>query len=158
MMEQLSYALEVNGVLRQVDAPPSASLLGVLRGPLGLTGTKFNCEQGECGACTVLIDDRPVNSCLILAASAAGHAVTTIEGVSAGGTNAIQDAFMDSDAAQCGYCTPGMVMSATALLQRNPEPRRVDIEEAVAGNYCRCTGYESIVNAVQGAAGDDGER
>jgi aerobic-type carbon monoxide dehydrogenase small subunit (CoxS/CutS family) len=152
--EQISYSLTVNGTDHQVTASPSATLLGVLRDQLDLTGTKFNCEQGECGACTVLLDGRPANACMVLAATAAGHPVTTVEGLGGdSGTNGVQDAFMACDAAQCGYCTPGMIVSATALLQRNREPRRTDIQEAISGNYCRCTGYESIVNAIERAAG-----
>jgi carbon-monoxide dehydrogenase small subunit len=145
-------ALTVNGERHEVTVAPSATLLGVLRDQLGLTGTKFNCEQGECGACTVLLDGRPANSCLVLAATASGREVTTVEGVGRGGTNSVQEAFMACDAAQCGYCTPGMVLSATALLERSPRPGRRDIEEALSGNYCRCTGYESIVHAIELAA------
>ncbi len=149
--------LLVNGRHVAVTAPASTTLLGVLREQLGLTGTKLNCEQGECGACTVLLDGRPVNACLVLAASAGGHEVVTVEGLSEPGfPSRVQEAFMTCDAAQCGYCTPGMVMSATALLDRCPHPSRSEIEEAVAGNYCRCTGYESIVRAIATAAeGDD---
>lgn len=144
--------LVVNGRRVTTSAPPSATLLSVLRDDMGLTGTKFNCEQGECGACTVLMDGRPVNACLVLMASADGHRVTTVEGVAHGGpTSVVQDAFMSCDASQCGYCTPGMVMSATALLARTHAPARSDIEEAVAGNYCRCTGYESIIGAIERA-------
>ena len=149
----IASRIEVNGRTTTVRAPVSATLLNVLRDNLGLTGTKFNCEQGECGACTILMDDRPVNACLVLAASADGHAVTTVEGLAdKGEPTAVQDAFMTCDAAQCGYCTPGMVMSATALLHRTPSPTRDEIVEAVSGNYCRCTGYESIVTAIQEAA------
>lgn len=152
MTAQLTYELEVNGERREVTAPPSATLLGVLREQLGLTGTKLNCEQGECGACTVLIDDRPVNSCLVLARTASGSRVTTIEGIAPEGVARVQEAFMAADASQCGYCTPGMVVSAAALLARRPDPSRAEIEEAISGNYCRCTGYEAIVNAIERAA------
>jgi aerobic-type carbon monoxide dehydrogenase small subunit (CoxS/CutS family) len=125
----------------------------VLRDDLRLTGTKYNCEQGECGACTVLLDRRPVTSCLVLGVSAAGHDVVTIEGVgSAAELHPVQRALVAHDAAQCGYCTPGMVMSAIALLEHDPSPSRSDIEEALAGNYCRCTGYEAIVTAIQECA------
>jgi aerobic-type carbon monoxide dehydrogenase small subunit (CoxS/CutS family) len=148
----------VNDRTVTVVAPDSATLLGVLRDRLGLTGTKFNCEQGECGACTVLLDGQPVNSCLVLAASVDGHDVTTVEGLApAGCPTRVQDAFMSCDASQCGYCTPGMVISATALLGRTPSPSRAEIEQAVAGNYCRCTGYESIFQAIERAAGAVGE-
>lgn len=146
-------AFEVNGRKTTVSAPASATLLSVLRDRVGLTGTKFNCEQGECGACTVLLDDQPVNACLVLAASAHGHQVTTVEGLAdEGEPSPMQDAFMRGDAAQCGYCTPGMVVSATALMCRTSHPSRADIEHALSGNYCRCTGYESIVTAVEAAA------
>lgn len=142
----------VNGRPVTTSAPSSATLLSVLRDDIGLTGTKFNCEQGECGACTVLMDDRPVNACLVLAASADGHRITTVEGVGHDGSpSAVQDAFMSCDASQCGYCTPGMVMSATALVARTTTPSRPEVEEAIAGNYCRCTGYESIIAAVESA-------
>lgn len=149
----MTYSLTVNGERHEVTAGPSVTLLGVLRDQLGLTGTKFNCEQGECGACTVLLGGRPANACLVLAATASGREVTTIEGLGRGGPNAVQEAFMACDAAHCGYCTPGMVVAATALLERNPSPSRGDIEEAVSGNYCRCTGYESIIEAIELAAG-----
>ena len=152
MIEQRTCTIVVNGVSTQVTAPVSATLLSVLRDQLGLTGTKFNCEQGECGACTVLMDRRPTNACLVLAASADGHEVTTIEGLGTEAPSIVQEAFMSCDASQCGYCTPGMIMSATALLERCPHPSRGDVEEAVSGNYCRCTGYESIVNAIERAA------
>lgn len=155
MTTQLSYTLTVNDREHLVTAPPSATLLTVLREELGLTGTKFNCEQGECGACTVLIDGRPANACLILAATVEGRRLTTIEGVGGiGHTTAVQNAFLACDAAQCWYCTPGMVLSATALLDRTDDPGRPEIEEAIAGNYCRCTGYESIVHAIERAAAE----
>jgi len=149
----LSYALTVNGERHEITAPPSATLLGVLRHGLGLAGTKFNCEQGECGACTVLLDGRPANACLVLAATASNQEVTTVEGVGRGAGSRVQEAFLACDAAQCGYCTPGMVMAATALLERDGRPSRADIQDAVSGNYCRCTGYEAIVRAIERAAG-----
>jgi len=152
MTDLLAHVLTVNGERHEVAAPSSATLLSVLREQLDLTGTKLNCEQGECGACTVLLDGRPANACLVLAASVSGREVTTIEGIGRGATSALQEAFMASDAAHCGYCTPGMVVSAAALLARTPEPSRADIEEAVSGNYCRCTGYDAIVQAIQRAA------
>ncbi len=145
---------ELNGQPVTVAMPGPTTLLGALRDHLGLTGTKFNCEQGECGACTVLMDGRPVNACLVLAASAHGHEVVTVEGVAPGGcASRVQEAFMDCDASQCGYCTPGMVMSATALLERTARPSRAEVEESISGNYCRCTGYESIFHAIEQAAG-----
>jgi carbon-monoxide dehydrogenase small subunit len=154
---QMAYPLRVNGEQHDVQGPPSATLLTVLREDLRLTGTKYNCEQGECGACTVLLDGRPVNACLVLAATAVGHDVVTVEGLGdAEALNPVQRAFVDCDAAQCGYCTPGMVVSATALLARNPAPSRADIDEALCGNYCRCTGYESIVQAIRQASAESG--
>ena len=151
--DDVAYTIVVNGVARDVQAPPDKTLLMVLRQDLGLTGTKFNCEQGECGACTVLLDGRPVNTCLVLGLSAVGHRVRTIEGVGNGDDlDLVQESFVECDAAQCGYCTPGMIVSAVALLTANPSPSRSDINEAIAGNYCRCTGYESIVAAIELAA------
>jgi carbon-monoxide dehydrogenase small subunit len=125
----------------------------LLREHLGLTGTKVGCGHGECGACTVLLDGEPVNSCLVFAAQCEGRDVLTIEGLSKDGTlDRIQDAFVEAGAVQCGYCTPGMIMSAYALLASNPTPSRAEIEEAVSGNLCRCTGYVKIVDAVELAA------
>lgn len=152
MRETLVHTITVNGDLREVAVAPSVTLLGVLRDEWGLTGTKFNCEQGECGACTVLLDELPVNACLVLAASADGHDVVTVEGIGDPVPSAVQEAIMSCDASQCGYCTPGMVVSATALIARCPRPTRADIDEAIAGNYCRCTGYESIITAIEQAA------
>jgi aerobic-type carbon monoxide dehydrogenase small subunit (CoxS/CutS family) len=152
---ELESVIDVNGRMTRVRASAATTLLAGLRDHVGLTGTKFNCEQGECGACTVLLDGQPVNACLVLVASAHGHSVTTVEGVGASERpSAIQDAFMRCDASQCGYCTPGMVVSASALLARTERPTRAEIAQALAGNYCRCTGYESIVNAIAAAAGD----
>ena len=154
MRETLVHRITVNGDVREVAVPPSTTLMGVLRDQWGLTGTKFNCEQGECGACTVLLDERPVNACLVLAASADGHRVVTVEGMGGAAPSAVQEAIMSCDASQCGYCTPGMVVSATALVARCPSPSRADIDEAIAGNYCRCTGYESIITAIERAAAE----
>ena len=145
--------LTVNGQDRELLVKPYATLLEVLREDLRLTGTKHGCEAGECGACMVLIDDVPKLSCLVLPAQAEGTQVTTIEGLAEGSTlHPVQQAFMDSGAVQCGYCTPGMVLTAKALLDANPAPSRPEIKEALAGNLCRCTGYVSIVEAVEEAA------
>lgn len=153
MTGDVTYTLLVNGVTRPVRTPADKTLLQVLRQDLGLTGTKFNCEQGECGACTVLFDGRAVNSCLVLAVAAGGHDVQTIEGLADGDEiDVVQQSFVECDAAQCGYCTPGMVLSSRALLTVNASPVRSDIEEALVGNYCRCTGYDAIVRAVELAA------
>ena len=144
--------LSVNGQDRELLVKPYATLLEVLREDLRLTGTKHGCEAGECGACMVLIDDVPKLSCLVLPAQAEGTQVTTIEGVADGATlHPVQQAFMDRGAVQCGYCTPGMVLTAKALLDANPAPSRPEIKEALAGNLCRCTGYASIVEAVEEA-------
>lgn len=142
----------VNGRGREVLVKPYATLLEVLREDLRLTGTKHGCETGECGACMVLIDGVPKLSCVVLPAQAEGTDVTTIEGVAEGSTlHPVQQAFMDLGAVQCGYCTPGMVLAAKALLEANATPSTGEIKEALAGNLCRCTGYVSIVEAVQEA-------
>lgn len=131
------------------------TLLDFLRDQMGLTGTKKGCEQGECGACTVLIDGLPINSCSTLAVECEGREVTTIEGLAKNGElHPIQKQFIDKWALQCGYCTPGMIMSAKALLDHNPRPTELEIREAIAGNLCRCTGYAKIVEAIQAAAAE----
>lgn len=148
-----AYTLAVNGESHALPFAPYKTLLEVLREDLGLTGTKHGCELGECGACTVLIDGEPVMSCLYLAVEAPGHEITTVEGLAdRGEPSALQRAFARTGGAQCGYCTPGMLMSATALLARNPAPTREEIREALAGNLCRCTGYTKIYEAVELAA------
>ena len=145
--------LRVNGETRAVVFPTHHTLLEVLREELGLTGTKHGCELGECGTCMVLVDGRPVPSCLVLAAEMRGKAVETIEGMQTGNDlHPLQAAFADLGAAQCGYCTPGILMGAKALLAENPKPSRGEISEALSGNLCRCTGYQNIVRAVQLAA------
>ena len=153
MMDARKIVLEVNGATRAVSAPAHRSLLDVLREELGLTGTKKGCNAGDCGVCTVLLDGLPVNGCLVLAVQAEGKRVTTIEGAAAGGRlHRVQQAFVEHGAAQCGFCTPGMVLSAIALLDENPKPTRAEIQEAISGNLCRCTGYVQIVEAIQAAA------
>lgn len=144
----------LNGSPVSVEAPARISLLTLLREYLNLTGTKEGCGIGECGACTVLLDDRPVNSCLILAPQVDGRKVTTIEGIRGpdGGPNDLQQAFIDYGAVQCGFCIPGMVLSGEALLASNPRPNRKEIRTAIAGNLCRCTGYQQIVDAIQATA------
>ena len=147
--------LTLNGRKRVDAVPGNRLLLDYLRETAGLTGTKTGCDGGECGACTVLVDDRPTLSCLTLAARADGRAVTTVEGLARGGTiSALQKAFADGFATQCGFCTAGMLVAAQALLDKNPDPDRAEVVDAISGNICRCTGYEPIVNAILAAAAD----
>lgn len=146
-------ALRVNGRLHEVLAESSATLLEVLREDLGLTGTKHGCELGECGACTVLLGGIPALACLVLAVEAQDRAIATIEGIADGTTlHPLQQAFMDHGALQCGYCTPGFLLTAKALLDREPAPSREQIATALGGNLCRCTGYHRILDAVTLAA------
>ena len=146
-------ALNINGDAYELAVVPSHTLLEVLREDAGLTGTKHGCEQGECGLCTVLIDGRPQFSCLTLAIEAEGAEIRTVEGLATHGElHPLQQAWGETGASQCGYCTPGMLMSAQALLERNPSPNRTEIREALAGNLCRCTGYQAIIEAVELAA------
>jgi len=146
--------LKVNGEVYELEVPANWTLLDVIREKCGLTGTKQGCGNGECGACTVLLDEEPVNACLVLALQANGKNVLTVEGLSKDGAiDPIQEAFITHGAIQCGFCTPGMVLSVKALLDRNPKPKELEIREALAGNFCRCTGYQKIVEAVQSLAG-----
>ena len=162
-MNRVQLALRVNGEAVEVAFAPHKTLLEVLREDLGLTGTKHGCELGECGTCTVLVDGEPHLSCLALPVQLEGREVTTVEGLAAGSElSPLQRAFADLGAAQCGYCTPGMLLTATALLRDNPQPSNREIREALAGNLCRCTGYSKIVEAVElvssprGAGGGQG--
>ena len=144
----------VNGEPVEILADDYKTLLEVLREDLGLTGTKHGCELGECGACAVLVDGEPLLSCLLLAVESTGRHVTTVEGLAAGGQlHPLQECFADLGAAQCGYCTPGILMTAKALLDKEPQPSRQRITEALSGNLCRCTGYLQIIEAVEAAAG-----
>ena len=148
MKKVISFNL--NGEDIQVLAEPNRTLLDLLRDDLGLTGTKKGCEAGECGACTVMLDGRPVNSCNTLAAEVEGCKVITVEGVAQDGQlSPLQRQFIDKWAFQCGYCTAGMIMSAKALLERNSHPTELEIREAIEGNLCRCTGYVKIIEAIQ---------
>lgn len=141
--------LKVNGETHEVTVKPNETLLDVIRYRLELTGTKKGCDTGQCGSCTVLLDGRPVNSCLILAIEARGKEILTIEGVAKNGQlHPLQEAFIQEGAVQCGYCTPGMLLSAKALLDENPNPTEEEVKEAIAGNLCRCTGYVKIVTAI----------
>ena len=146
--------LKINGVEYELLVSPNETLAQVLRGPqVNLTGTKQGCELGDCGACTVLVNGKPVNSCLFLAAQANGSEVTTIEGLAENGKlHPVQEAFVKNGAIQCGFCSPGMILSAKALLDKNPSPTRQEIREGISGNLCRCTGYYKIVDAIEKAA------
>jgi len=153
--EKLLLSLEVNGEEHTLHVPVHKTLLEVLREELELTGTKHGCEVGECGTCTVLVDGVPVLSCLSLPVEVQGRAITTIEGVAQNGVpHPLQTAFTTLGAAQCGYCTPGMILTAKALLEDNPHPDRETISEALSGNLCRCTGYLKIFEAVELAVQD----
>lgn len=147
------YVLHVNGEQRPVrDAGPSESLLFVLRERLGLMGSKGACEQGECGSCSVMVDEQLVCACLVLAAGAVGQRITTIEGIAGDAPTDVQQAFVDAGAVQCGFCTPGLIMAAHALLERSATPSEMEIREELSGNVCRCTGYGRIIEAVQRVA------
>jgi aerobic-type carbon monoxide dehydrogenase small subunit (CoxS/CutS family) len=149
----MAITLDVNGQRYTVE-PNGRRLLSILRDELELFGTKLACGEGACGACAVLLDGKPVNSCLLLAEAAEGHEVVTIEGLSARRAVAVQEAFVAEDALQCGFCTPGQVVSATALLERVPSPSREQIHEAMSGNLCRCGAYPKIERAILRVAGD----
>jgi carbon-monoxide dehydrogenase small subunit len=152
-MKQKEMTLKVNGTNYRLSIEPRRTLLEVLRENLGLTGTKKSCNEGNCGACTVLLEGRPVASCLVLAIDAQGKEILTIEGLSEGEKlHPIQEAFLKHGAIQCGFCTPGMVMSAKALLDENPEPTTTEIRKAISGNLCRCTGYQHIVDSILAAS------
>jgi len=146
--------LKVNGMAYKMEVEPRRTLLELIREDLELTGTKEGCGLGECGTCTVLLDGKPIKSCITLAVQANGREVTTIEGLEkADGTlHPLQQAFIDHGAIQCGFCTPGMVLSAKALLDENPKPTELEVRHAIAGNLCRCTGYQKIVEAILSAA------
>jgi len=148
--------LTVNDKQHELALHANETLADVLREKIGLTGTKKGCELGDCGSCTVLLDGRPVNSCLVLAVQAAGKTVQTIEGLQAGADlHPLQQAFVDKGAIQCGFCSPGMILSSHSLLEKNDHPGEEEIRRAISGNLCRCTGYQKIVEAVQAAAETD---
>ena len=145
--------LRVNGVLRGVAVPPQMTLAEVLRGPLGLTGTKIACDRGACSACTVWLDGAPVASCMILAVDVGDRSITTIEGLADGDRlHPMQAAFIEHDAMQCGFCTPGLVMSCAALIERNPDPSQEDVKTAISGHLCRCGTYQNVITATMAAA------
>ncbi len=152
-MSDQTTRLTVNGVVRSVTAPPWMTLLEMVRTLLELTGSKECCAEGECGACTMIVDGEPVNSCLILAAECDGSVITTIEGIGEDGMTRLQHSFLEMGAVQCGFCIPGMVVAATALLERSPQPSRAQVSEGLSGNLCRCGGYSRICDAVMRAAG-----
>lgn len=153
----MTISFTLNGQPCQIEADPSKRLVDLLRYDLGLTGTKEGCGEGECGSCTVLLDGKPVHSCLTLAGQVIGHAVTTVEGLSGpdGTLSPLQQSFIDHGAVQCGFCTPGMLLSATALLAQNPHPTRDQIKRAMSGNLCRCTGYNKIEEAILAVVNKD---
>ncbi len=152
--QELAITLRVNGRPRETTVPVRRLLSDALRHDLGLTGTHVGCEHGVCGCCTVLLDGRPVRSCLMFAVSARGHEITTVEGLNRedGSLHPIQQAFRDCHGLQCGFCTPGFVMSVAGLLDTNPDPSEEEIVEGISGNLCRCTGYQNIIEAVDRAA------
>lgn len=151
--QKIGITLTVNGEEHEVFIYPHLTLLEVLREELGLTGAKASCSEGACGSCTVLLDGLPVRSCLLLAVEVQGRQITTVEGLARDGAlHPIQDAFVEHHAIQCGFCTPGMILTAKALLDRNPRPTEADIRRAISGNVCRCTGYTKIVEAIESAA------
>ena len=156
----MKLTLTVNGVEEQLEVAPHATLLSVLRDELALTGTKEGCDEGECGACTVLVDGEAADACLLVALSADGAKIETVEGLSGkdGALSQLQEALIQAGGVQCGFCTPGFLMTLTALLRENRSPSRDEIRDAIAGNICRCTGYTQIIEAVEGAVGDGGTR
>jgi len=157
MIEKVRIVLNVNGEPREAFVEPGWTLLRVLREEFGLTGAKLGCGDGECGACTVIMDGKAVPSCLVLGVSAEGSEITTIEGLREGGElHPLQRAFIEHGAVQCGFCTPGMIMSAKALLDENPRPTEGEVREALQANLCRCTGYKKVVEAVMSVAGGRG--
>jgi carbon-monoxide dehydrogenase small subunit len=154
VLDLVKVSVTVNGERQDADVWEGESLLFALRERLGLPGSKNACEQGECGSCSVLLDGELVCACLVLAAQADGHDVVTVEGLGNGnGLHTVQQAFVDTGAVQCGFCTPGLVVATAALLERNPDPTDDEIREALSGNLCRCTGYQKIFDAVRLAAG-----
>ena len=148
----ISLSLNVNGSVRTVNAEPRALLAYVLRDDLNLTGTHIGCDTSQCGACTVLLDGHAAKSCTVLAVQAEGRKITTIEGLGDNGLHPLQQAFWEKHGLQCGFCTPGMILTAVDLLSQNPDPSEDEIRHAIEGNYCRCTGYQNIVAAIRAAA------
>jgi len=153
MKALMDLTLTVNNITYTIAVEPNLNLIDVLRDKLGLTGTKKSCNEGECGACTVLMDGKPVASCLVLAMDAQNRNITTIEGLADGEKlHPLQESFVKHGGIQCGYCTPGMIMSAKALLDENPDPTALEVRKAISGNLCRCTGYQQIADSILAAA------
>ncbi|MDD5205307.1 MAG: (2Fe-2S)-binding protein [Desulfobacterales bacterium] len=153
MKALMDLTLTVNNITYTIAVEPNLTLTDVLRDKLGLTGTKKSCNEGECGACTVLMDGKPVASCLVLAMDAQNRNITTIEGLADGEKlHPLQESFVKHGGIQCGYCTPGMIMSAKALLDENPDPTALEVRKAISGNLCRCTGYQQIADSILAAA------
>ena len=152
-MDQIAVTVTVNGVERRAEVEPRLLLVHFIRETLGLTGTHIGCDTTSCGACTVLLDDRPIKSCTMFAVQADGRRIRTVEGLAQNGQlHPIQEGFWQEHGLQCGFCTPGMMLTAVALLERNPDPTELEIRQAISGNLCRCTGYINIVRAVQHAS------
>ena len=154
----MNISMTINGTERTADVEPRTLLVHYIRDHVGLTGTHWGCDTSNCGACVVLMDGQPVKSCTVLAATAAGHEITTVEGLeTADGLDPVQQGFMEEHGLQCGFCTPGMMLTARALLNENPDPSEQEIREAISGNICRCTGYATIVRSVRWAAEHAGQ-
>ena len=151
-MDMRKITINLNGETRYVYVEPNDVLLDVLRDKLGIKSPKSGCERGDCGTCAVLLNGKSVRSCLILAIEVDGQEITTIEGLSKDGLTSLQEAFIENNSFQCGFCAPGITISATELLNKNPHPNKEEIKEAIAGNLCRCTGYESIIEAIEKVA------
>jgi aerobic-type carbon monoxide dehydrogenase small subunit (CoxS/CutS family) len=159
MTAHMPLTLTVNDIAYTIYVEPNSTLLDVLRDKLGLTGTKKSCNEGECGACTVLMDGRPVASCLVLAVDAQNKKITTIEGLADGEKlHPLQESFVKHGGIQCGFCTPGMIMSAKALLDENPGPTPLEVRRGISGNLCRCTGYQQIIDSILAAAKSMGNK
>jgi aerobic carbon-monoxide dehydrogenase small subunit len=156
MTRRITFKL--NGEKRSVEVEPSDILLDVLREKLGVKSPKIGCERGDCGACTVLLDGKSVRSCLILAIEVDGSSITTVEGLSQAGLTPLQESFLERGSFQCGFCAPGIVLSATELLGKNPHPSEAEVKEAIAGNLCRCTGYQPIIEAVLAVSSKTGRK
>jgi len=154
MIRRITFKL--NGETRSVEVEPSDILLDILREKLGVKSPKIGCERGDCGACTVLLEGRSVRTCLILAIEVDGTRITTVEGLSKAGLTPLQESFIQRSSFQCGFCAPGMVLAATELLGKNPHPSEAEVKEAIAGNLCRCTGYQPIIDAVLAVSGKPG--